>query len=153
MPNCTLLTPRRSTTLWGQLISTPIDLLPRHGHSTGAWAGELSPFLASTTKLNFVTVHQKSKLKETEPCGGKTTRLLAPAVLLAHEVAAVWSKAGDEDLWPHEGLPGTGLGALHFCSQDFLSPPGALQLLGLGVNTSFLAGADVDLTRLTCSTI
>lgn len=64
-------------------------------------------------------------------------------------------EAGEEDLWPHEGLPVTGLGAPHSCSQDpLLVFSRALQLLdGLGVDTSILAGTDADLTRPTCSII
>lgn len=64
-------------------------------------------------------------------------------------------EAGEEDLWPHEGLPVAGLGAPHSCSQDpLLVLSRALQRLdGLGVDTSILAGTDADLTRPTCSII
>lgn len=64
-------------------------------------------------------------------------------------------EAGEEDLWPHEGLPVAGLGAPHSCSQDpLLVLSRALQLLeGLGVDSSIPAGTDADLTRPTSSII
>ncbi|EDL19071.1 mCG1030285, isoform CRA_a [Mus musculus] len=51
------------------------------------------PTRLRTSRKTFQAYSKKSKLKETEACGEKTTRSLAPAVLLAHEVASMWSRS------------------------------------------------------------
>uniref|UniRef100_A0ABA7IXH3 RB-associated KRAB zinc finger downstream neighbor (non-protein coding) n=1 Tax=Mus musculus TaxID=10090 RepID=A0ABA7IXH3_MOUSE len=66
--------------MWPPLLLLFLLLPAAHG----------APHPAADLQENFPS---KSKLKETEACGEKTTRSLAPAVLLAHEVASMWSRS------------------------------------------------------------
>uniref|UniRef100_A0ABA7IXG2 RB-associated KRAB zinc finger downstream neighbor (non-protein coding) n=1 Tax=Mus musculus TaxID=10090 RepID=A0ABA7IXG2_MOUSE len=75
--------------MWPPLLLLFLLLPAAHG----------APHPAADLQENFPSVLEgfhrpvKSKLKETEACGEKTTRSLAPAVLLAHEVASMWSRS------------------------------------------------------------